>query len=270
MARNRMIKPEFWSSNTLNRVSLESRLTFIGMWNFADDYGVLLNSSRRILGDIYPLDESMTEKKIDNQKQELIGVGLLVPTEHEGQDFLIIKGWEEHQTVPNRSKRYHIEPTQIKPYLESNESLIRSDLSKEQRTKVKNKVERAKSKEQSTYGEDFEFFWKQTVFPKRPQDTKGDMKKKYATCRNSGLTQENILFACQIFEETNRGNEFAIGMRKFLNPDTVKEYLTEDVTLKDQKAQGAQKLRELEARLEQERIEEYGDLNGTSFPGLPQ
>ena len=36
MARNRMIKPEFWSSETLMSISRDARLTFIGIWNFCD------------------------------------------------------------------------------------------------------------------------------------------------------------------------------------------------------------------------------------------
>jgi len=79
------------------------------------------------------------------------------------------------------------------------------------------------------FSEDFETFWTSTKFPKRQQDTKGDMKKKYISCRKSKLSHSEILLASDIFAEVHRGNEFAIGMRRFLTPETVREYLDDDI-----------------------------------------
>ena len=232
MARNRMIKPEFWSSKTLNRVSLESKLTFIGMWNFADDYGVLLNSDRRLLGDIYPLDEKVTEQKIGRWKQELLEVGLLVAATHEGQNFLIIKGWAEHQTVPNKSKRYHIEPSKIEDYLNTNENQISVSLdssdtkNKEQRTK--NKVKEQREKAEHFFDS---CFWNKTKFPKRQQDAKGEMKKKFVNLvLKDELSCEDIFLSCEIFADVNKGNQYAIGMRKFLSSkENVQQMLAGEI-----------------------------------------
>lgn len=269
-----MIKPEFWSSKTLNRVSLESRLTFIGMWNFADDYGVLLDSNRRILGDIFPIDEGMTEKKIGASKDELIDVGLLVPVEHEGQNFLIIRGWDEHQNVPNKSKRFHIEPEEIPNYLESNESLIREKL---ERNESENRSDLSKEKEKDLVTRDakasyFENFWKQTKFPKRKQDVKGEMKKKYLACLKAGISPDDILFSSDIFAQVHAGDQYSIGMRKFLTPDTVKEYLEEDVRNKgkqgiplmagNNEAVFREVLQELEQEREQSQPDPHGILEG--------
>ena len=128
MARNRMIKPEFWSSETLMRVSLPSRLTFIGIWNFCDDYGFCLDSNRSILGDIYPNDETVTEKKLRDWINELIEQKLLIPVTYKGKRLLFVKGWGEHQTVQHKSKRSFVEVSDleavIKDSLKSHESLI--------------------------------------------------------------------------------------------------------------------------------------------------
>lgn len=89
-----------------------------------------------------------------------------------------------------------------------------------------------KKSEEKQISEDFELFWTSTKYPKRPQDTKGDMKKKYIACRKAKLSHDDILFSSDIYAEVNRGNAYTIGLRKFLVPDTVKEYLSEDVAIK--------------------------------------
>ena len=128
MARNRMIKPEFWSSDSLMRISRDARLTFIGIWNFCDDYGFCLNSNRSIIGDIYPYDETVTEAKLRTWINELIGQKLLIPVDYESKNLLFVKGWGEHQTVQHKSKRMHIHIDDLEQVIEvslkSHESLI--------------------------------------------------------------------------------------------------------------------------------------------------
>ena len=136
MSRNRNIKPEFCKSKTLNSISLESNLFFIMMWMHCDDFGTILNSNRFLIGQCFPLRESVTEKNIEKWKQELIDQKLIIPVHYNNQDILIMRSWEEHQKVPNISKRnnidMNIEIPEIKAkiqelisdYLGSNEGLI--------------------------------------------------------------------------------------------------------------------------------------------------
>jgi len=154
MARNRMIKPEFWSSETLNRVSLEARLTFIGIWNFCDDYGFCLNNTRSLLGDIFPLDESVSDKKLSEWINELIREKLLIPLEYKGKKLIFVKGWAEHQTVANKSKRSYIQVDDLQEVIESildtNETLISIYLeSNAPKRKKKEKEESNKGKASS-------------------------------------------------------------------------------------------------------------------------
>lgn len=158
MARNRMIKPEFWSSDTLSRVSLGARLTFIGVWNFCDDYGFNLNSTRSLLGDIYPCDEAVTEVKLKGWINELIEAKLLIPVEYKGKSLIFVKGWGEHQTVANKSKRAYIEPSDLEQVinasLNAHESLISVYLdSHAPKRKKKEKEERDKGFKKPTLDE---------------------------------------------------------------------------------------------------------------------
>ncbi len=128
MARNRMIKPDFWSSLILNNVSRDARLTFIGIWNFCDDYGFCLNSMRSLMGDIYPYDETVTENKLKAWINDLIKSTVIIPVDYKGKRLLFVKGWGEHQTVANKSKRSHVDTADleqvIKDTLDTNETLI--------------------------------------------------------------------------------------------------------------------------------------------------
>jgi hypothetical protein len=163
MARNRMIKPEFWSSETLMRVSRDSRLTFIGIWNFCDDYGFCLRSMRSLIGDIYPYDESVTEAKLKQWVSELVEVKLLIPVDYNGKHLFFVKGWGEHQTVQHKSKRSFVHTDDleqvIKDSLKSHESLISVYL--ESHAPKRKKKEKEKEKEKGftppTYEEYFQY-----------------------------------------------------------------------------------------------------------------
>ncbi len=159
-----MIKPEFWSSETLMRVSRDARLTFIGLWNFCDDYGFCINSNRRIMGDIYPYDETVTEAKIKQWINELLEQKLLIPVDYKGKHLFFVKGWGEHQTVQHKSKRAHVDVTDleqvIKDSFKSHESLIQVYLeSHAPKRKKKEKEESNKEKgfQPPTFGEYFEY-----------------------------------------------------------------------------------------------------------------
>ena len=156
-----MIKPEFWSSETLMRVSRDARLTFIGLWNFCDDYGFCINSNRRIMGDIYPYDETVTEAKIKQWINELLEQKLIIPVDYKGKHLLFVKGWGEHQTVQHKSKRAHVYVDDleqvIKDSLKSHESLIGVYLESHAPKRKKKDKDKEKGFMSPTFDEYFEY-----------------------------------------------------------------------------------------------------------------
>ncbi len=56
MARIRTIKPEFWTDPKIVALPFEARLLFIGLWNLADDHGLLDYDPDRIKLQIFPAD----------------------------------------------------------------------------------------------------------------------------------------------------------------------------------------------------------------------
>ena len=109
MARNRMIKKEFWTSEQIMNLPIEARLLFIGMWNQADDNGILKISPMQLKAQIFPCD---TEIDIDTIKSYLNQINqqkLIVfneKTEKEDQDLIRIRKCAEHQRIdrPTKSK----------------------------------------------------------------------------------------------------------------------------------------------------------------------
>ncbi len=129
MARGRMIKPELWASSKINSVSLEANLLFIAMLNFCDDFGLIPNSDRLIIGNCFPFRDSVSEKNIQKWKDELLKVGLIAKIQHETRNLLCVVKWEKHQTIMNRSKRNHIDNNLEKQeVIDTIETLINNSL----------------------------------------------------------------------------------------------------------------------------------------------
>jgi hypothetical protein len=99
MPRYRTIKPEFWTSDQVLNCSRDARLLLIGIWNFANDKGVIINSPRSIKSKIFPAEDDITLLVIKSMIDELIYNKLIMPFERNGYHFLYITGWKMHQKI---------------------------------------------------------------------------------------------------------------------------------------------------------------------------
>ncbi len=100
MARKRMISPEFWTDATMVALPFEARLLYIGMWNFADDYGYLADEPDRLALQILPADDVDIETMIDL----LVVAERLARYEAEdGTRYLHIRHFGDHQKVDHPS-----------------------------------------------------------------------------------------------------------------------------------------------------------------------
>lgn len=100
MARIRSIKPDFWTDEKVVELPFETRLFFIGSWNFADDNGNLQRSAKKLKMQIFPADLIDCEPLI----QSLIDHGMFTEYEVNGEIFLHIKGFKDHQVINRPSK----------------------------------------------------------------------------------------------------------------------------------------------------------------------
>lgn len=103
MARIRTIKPEFPHSESMGRVSRESRLCFILLWTIADDAGRLRGNSRMLASLLYPYDDD-AKNKIEGWLGQLSDEGCIDRYEVDGTSYIQVRKWTDHQKIDKPSQ----------------------------------------------------------------------------------------------------------------------------------------------------------------------
>lgn len=108
MARNRMIKKEFWNDEKVGRLSRSARLTLIGSWNLCDDIGVCRGSASFIRSQLYPYDTALTDEMIEAEIQEMIQSKMVVLATYKEEKYLKVKNFKRHQVINRPSQCFTI------------------------------------------------------------------------------------------------------------------------------------------------------------------
>lgn len=118
MARIRHIKPDFWTDEAVVECSLTARLLFIGLWNFADDDGRMLNRPKQIKMQIFPGDD-ISSMSIHELLNELYNRDLIILYKVEDKELIQIKSWH-HQVIqrPKPSKYPGPDPQTVLPLID--------------------------------------------------------------------------------------------------------------------------------------------------------
>jgi len=112
VARIRSIKPDFFTSETIARLSKATRLTFIGIWTHVDDNGVCVLNEMLITAALYPLDDPMESiADIREDLRRLSGEGLVTLYRVAGKRYLFVNSWDEHQKISHPGKPRYPRPT---------------------------------------------------------------------------------------------------------------------------------------------------------------
>lgn len=98
MARDRMIRKKFWDDRKLSRVSRDARLLFIGLWNLADDLGVLVADNLFIKSKVFPYDQIQLQQ-FSSWLNELHTNGFISQFSHNSEDFYYLPNFSKHQTI---------------------------------------------------------------------------------------------------------------------------------------------------------------------------
>jgi uncharacterized phage protein (TIGR02220 family) len=142
MARNRMIKPEFWDDEKLAKTSRDARLTYIGLWNFSDDYGVVKGNPSWLKNHIFPYEDSMSIQKFTAILNELSSGNWILPFDHNGESYFFIKNFLSHQVINRPSKqRNPVPPDNITECSVSPQQLLMDEI------KDKDKLNEEENKE---------------------------------------------------------------------------------------------------------------------------
>lgn len=103
MPRIRSIKPEFWDSPDTAAADLRTRLLYVAMWNWADDYGIGDATPVRLIGFAFPHD-AIAVADYPRILADVSGAFGVVFFEHLGRRYFVIPAWDEHQRTEKRAK----------------------------------------------------------------------------------------------------------------------------------------------------------------------
>ena len=151
MARNRMIKTDFWDDEKLATISRDSRLTFIALWNLSDDYGVVKGNSVWLKNHIFSYDEKLKLAEFETWLNELIDIKVIYTFNSNSEKYYYIKNFLEHQKINRPSTKRNPEPPDniLEDSLHPHEFLTTSSLPKEKEKEKENIPEQKTSSGQS-------------------------------------------------------------------------------------------------------------------------
>ncbi|GEM_PF-3202459 len=107
--RIRTIRPEFWESPQIGRLSHHARLTFIGLWNMADREGRLKDRPEHIAIKLFPYDR-LKPAQVDRWLEELARQNLIVRYRVAGEAYIAIPTWRRHQRPHPHEAQSEIPP----------------------------------------------------------------------------------------------------------------------------------------------------------------
>lgn len=103
--RIRTIKPEFWMSESVGRLTRDARLFFIGLWSLCDDSGKTRASSRFLASLLAPYDDDAPNLVL-GWLDELVKEDMVILYDANGSRYLQVRNWALHQKIdkPSQSK----------------------------------------------------------------------------------------------------------------------------------------------------------------------
>lgn len=108
MARNRMIKVDFFSDGKIGKLDALTKLLFIGAWCFADDTGVVKADPLFLRSSIFPLN-NIDIKDIKESLEILVENNLFFHFIYSSESYFFIKNFAKHQTINRPSKFTYID-----------------------------------------------------------------------------------------------------------------------------------------------------------------
>lgn len=127
MARIRTLKPEFPQSESMGRISRESRLLFVLIWTICDDEGKARGNSRILASLLFPYDED-AGSLIDGWIEELEEEGCISRFLIDGSTYLHCCNWLKHQKIDKPSKTRFPEFVESSRILSNPREVSSSDL----------------------------------------------------------------------------------------------------------------------------------------------
>lgn len=121
------MKPEFWTDEKVVELSAWGRLLAIGLLNFADDYGRMVKSEKRIKMQVFPADSVSVQQLLT----ELEKAGFIYFYSVNNVEYLQIRNFTKHQRVNRPSHSPIPAPVGGEPSVSPQEESMREGKGKE-------------------------------------------------------------------------------------------------------------------------------------------
>jgi hypothetical protein len=106
MARIRSIKPETFTSDDVNGLSVKARWSFVGLWCYVDDAGRGRADPRLVKAAVWPIDDSVSPEEVAGHLDEMERRSMICRYESGGLAYLHVVEFGTHQRInrPTPSK----------------------------------------------------------------------------------------------------------------------------------------------------------------------
>jgi hypothetical protein len=72
---------------------------YIGLWNLADDEGIVCADASVIKSELFPFDEKLRVKTIQHWIAQLIEALMIIPLSYQGENYYLIRTFKVHQSI---------------------------------------------------------------------------------------------------------------------------------------------------------------------------
>ena len=197
MPRKRMIKPEFWTDPKILALKRDIRLFFIGIWNFANDEGIIENNLVSLKVKIFPGDEDIKIKNIESSLSELLKQELIIKgTDAKGHKLLKVTNWSKQQKISHPTpSEYIFEPIKEEELEASNKPQEKDieDSLVDKYSIVKNSIDKDSIKvKDKNHFDHFYYLYPRKVKKKKAELAFKKLSKKDKTLAIEGLIRYNL------------------------------------------------------------------------------
>ncbi len=111
MARNRMLKKDFFGDPKVGNLPLACRLLFQSLWVFADDTGHGIADARLLKAQCFPYDPDITPEHVRVWLEQLCKAGMVREYEIASQQYFEVVNFAKHQIINRPSQFAYPKPT---------------------------------------------------------------------------------------------------------------------------------------------------------------
>lgn len=104
-----MLSEEFFTSGTVNQLTIPAMVTFAGLWVYLDDAGRGEDNTLLIKAKVWPRRKQVSEAKVAGHLDELTTLGMVCRYGFSGLSLLHVIHWSDHQ------KPQHPTPSRFAP-----------------------------------------------------------------------------------------------------------------------------------------------------------